>query len=93
MIIKKHRTRIDSIEKKIRTNKDALFTLLKSDDSNKRDSIITNLGGLQMEIESAHYSHFEKLKAICTPEQMDEFEELTKELGRLFAPPHPPKKK
>jgi len=93
VIIKKHRTRIDSIEKKIRTNKDALFTLLKSDDSNKRDSIITNLGGLQMEIESAHYSHFEKLKAICTPEQMDEFEELTKELGRLFAPPHPPKKK
>lgn len=92
-IIKDHRSSIDKIESEIKTSKNNLFSTLKLSKSTKKDSIITKLGDLQEEIESAHYSHFEKLKAICIPEQMDEFEELTNELGRLFAPPHPPKKK
>ena len=86
IIIKQHRSRVKAIENKIRKNKDALFTLLKSDDTTKKDSIITNLGTFQMEIESAHYKHFEAIKEICSADQLDEFKSLTKELGRLFAP-------
>jgi len=92
LIIKQHRTSIESIESKIRKNKDALFTVLMSEDSDKKDSIITNLGGLQMEIEAAHYKHFEAIKSICKKDQMQQFDELTNELGGLFAP-GPPKKK
>jgi protein CpxP len=92
IIIKQHRSSIKSIENNIRKNKDVLFTLLKEDDVTKKDSIITNLGALQMEIESAHYIHFEAIKKICNDEQLERFDDLTKELGRLFSPPKPPKK-
>lgn len=91
VIIKQHRSSVKAIENKIRKNKDALFTLLKTDDTSKKDSIITNLGGLQMEIESTHYKHFEDIKEICNEDQLDKFNELTNELGRLFAPPGIPK--
>ncbi len=91
-IINEHRSSIRDIEHNIRTNKDALFTLLKTDDNVKKDSIITNLGSLQMEIENAHYEHFSAIKSICNDDQIDEFNKLTNELGRLFAPPGIPKK-
>ena len=87
VVIKQHHSSINSIEKKIRKNKDALFTLLKTDDLNQKDSVISNLGNLQMEIEYAHYKHFEAIKEICHEDQLDKFNELTSELGRLFAPP------
>jgi len=37
IIIKQHRLRVKAIENKIRKNKDALFTLLKTDDTTKKD--------------------------------------------------------
>lgn len=92
VIIKEHRASIDKIESEIKVSKNHLFALLKFDIIEKRDSIIGHLGMLQTEIEMAHYNHFEKLKALCTAEQMPKFDNLTKELGRLFAPPHPPKR-
>ena len=92
VIIKQHQVKIKSIENKIRKNKDALFALLKEDDLSTKDSVVSNLGSLQMEIESAHYTHFEAIKKICKDDQLERFDELTKELGSLFAPPKPPNK-
>lgn len=92
IIIKQHKSSVKALENKIRKNKDALFALLKTDDTTKKDSLITNLGTFQMEIESAHFKHFEAIKGICTTDQLDKFNELTNELGRLFAPPGMPKK-
>ncbi|MEJ6584225.1 MAG: hypothetical protein QNL61_01425 [Crocinitomicaceae bacterium] len=91
LIIKQHRSSIQSIENNIRRNKDALFTLLKEDDITTKDSIINNLGALQMGVEAAHYAHFEAVKKICNDEQLERFDELTNELGRLFSPPKKPK--
>lgn len=85
-IIQKHRNNIELTEQKIRSNKDALFTLLKSENSSKKDSILTNLGSLQMEIEQIHFAHFEEIRAICKSNQIERFNDLTGELGKLFAP-------
>lgn len=92
IIIKEHRSSIKEIESKIRTSKNNLYSLLKSNETDQKEDIINNLGELQKEIEIAHFKHFEKLKALCTEEQMSDFNHLTEELGKLFAPPHPPKK-
>lgn len=91
-IIKQHRTSIESTEQKIRTTKDKLFATLKLNKTLKRDSLIAELGVLQVEIESAHYVHFEAIKALCKEDQMERFNELTAELGRLFAPKGMPRK-
>lgn len=92
IIIKEHRSSIKEIESKIRTSKNNLYSLLKSDETDQKDDIINQLGELQKEIENAHFKHFEKLKALCTEKQLNNFNQLTEELGKLFAPPHPPKK-
>ena len=92
-IIKEHQTTVQKIESKIRSSKNSLFELLKTNDSSKKDSIIQQLGVLQTEIESAHFNHFKSLKGICKPDQMAAFNQLTEELNKLFAPPIPPKKR
>lgn len=36
-----------------------------------------------------HFKHFEDIKALCMKDQLDDYNSLTKQLARLFAPPPP----
>ena len=54
------------------------------------------LADLQKQVESVHYAHFMDIKKICRPDQLSDFDKLTKELSRLFSRnarnnPPPPK--
>ncbi len=92
-LIAAHRKVIQSTESKIRKLKNELYTCLTKDSSEAiRDSIIQELGELQIRIETIHYDHFERIKRLCKPEQQKEFEALTAELSSMFSPPRPQKK-
>ena len=58
----------------------------------KEDSIILEITKIQNEIEHIHYNHFSDIKSICTNDQMQDFDELIEELGRIFAPIPPMRK-
>lgn len=95
-LIEEHRNLITQKEEGLRTLKNELYgQLLVDEESQKVNEISEKIGAIHVEIEHIHFQHFEDIKKICTQDQLDDYSDLVKELGMLFAPhnpPHPPKK-
>jgi len=89
-LIQEHRKAIRENDGKIRECKDLLYqSLISETNPSNKDSLISEIGKLQIKIEEAHYLHFMKIKAICRPNQQQAFNEFTHNLTHLFAPPPP----
>ena len=91
-LIEQHRSNINSIDGELKVVKQELYILLSKEDQTGKDSLITKVMVFQKEIESTHFNHFLDIKKLCTKEQLKDYNELTHELARLFAP-HPSSKK
>jgi hypothetical protein len=91
-LIKNHQNKIKRLDKALRKNKTELYLVLKADNYDKKDSLISNIVSLQTDIEKVHFNHFLEIKKLCNKEQIPYFKELTHDLAKLFAP-HPKKKK
>ncbi|MFT5386589.1 MAG: protein CpxP [Saprospiraceae bacterium] len=91
-LIEKHKTQIEERETKLKSYKNELYQLLQSGNKSKEDLLIQLIGSIQMEIEQINFSHFEDIKTICKPEQLENFNAFTADLARLFNK-KPPKKK
>ena len=91
--IKRHQNKIKSLDDAIRNTKNELYSRLKdnSTEIGMNDSLVLALGNYQKEIEITHFNHFIEIKKICTPDQMDEFNNLTEELSKIFSHPRRPK--
>lgn len=81
-----HRGTIDSFDHQIRSTKNELYLQLtqKKVDIKTKDSLIARLANDQKAIEETHFKHFQDIKNLCTPAQMNSFNELTEELSRIF---------
>lgn len=81
-----HRSRINNFENQIKKNKQLLyFELSKNNiDLKRKDSLISNLSLFQKEIEIIHFQHFEDIKKMCKPEQIENFKNLSSELSKIF---------
>jgi hypothetical protein len=59
-----------------------------------KDSIINLFLANQKQIEQLHFKHFQDIKSICKTSQLQDFNVLTQELGKMFSnqnsKPHPP---
>jgi hypothetical protein len=91
ILIKNHRAAIQATTEEIRVHKNALYQLLKNRNQAAEIQLFAQIAEAQMKIEKLHFEHFLAIKALCTAEQLPLFDELTKELAELFAPPPPPK--
>jgi periplasmic protein CpxP/Spy len=86
----------------MRAKRDAMFSLKnelysqlgKPTEDQQSDSLLTAISMLQKEVEMTNYAHFNDIRAICRPDQMNEFNTLSKELAQLFKPEKhgPPRK-
>ena len=94
-LVKQHSTAIREKDAKIRDSKKNLYSLLTNDDiaKTKEDSIVTQLGVLQKDIEMLHFKHFQEIKKICNPSQEEAFNKLAKNLATLFKPKNRKSKK
>lgn len=83
-----HRGKIDELDSAIRETKNELYSILGEEktDNNVKTRLITRLNQYQKQVEETHFKHFEDIKKLCKPEQKEEFEALTEELSRIFAP-------
>lgn len=94
-LIKWHQGEIRRLDDAIRKAKNDLYSGLSEDIINEqsKDSLITLLNSYQKQIETTHFKHFEDIKKICHNEQLEDFNELTEELSRIFSrgqkPPRP----
>jgi protein CpxP len=85
-LINSHRGTIDRLDHQSRRTKNELYLQLtqKTVDTKAKDSLIARLANYQKEIEETHFKHFQDIKNLCTPEQMNRFDHLTEELSRIF---------
>ncbi|WP_264521439.1 hypothetical protein [Flavobacterium sp. N1994] len=93
-IIQWHHSEIERLDSNIRQTKNELYSQLSNSEVNvkTKDSLIAVLNSYQNQIEQTHFKHFEDIKKICHKEQLEDFNDLTEELSRIFAPkPHEPR--
>ena len=98
-IIPIYKDKIDSLDAINRKLKSELYSQLKLQvvNSARKDSIINLFLANQKQIEQLHFKHFLDIKNICKASQLQDFNALTQELGKMFSnqnsKPHPPREK
>ena len=72
-----------------------LYQFLKSDSAHSIEIIQLKhkIGEAYTAIETKHFAHFMDVKNLCNENQLENFDELTEELSRLFSGPPPRKKR
>ncbi|MCB9359690.1 MAG: hypothetical protein H6587_11640 [Flavobacteriales bacterium] len=88
-LILEHQEAIIQKEEEMKYAKGALYHSLSSDNQDEKDELITKINIIQRGFEELHYNHFLDIKKLCKPEQIKDYNKLTNELARIFAP-HPP---
>ena len=90
-LIEWHRGEITKLDGNIREAKNELYSQLLQPDTNikTKDSLILVINSNQKQIEETHFKHFEDIKKLCHKDQMEDFNALTEELSRIFAPNKP----
>ncbi len=92
-IIQWHKGEIKRLDYEIREAKIGLYSQLKESqlDLKVKDSLIAVISTNQKQIETTHFKHFEEVKKLCNKDQLEDFNELTEELSKLFSPNKPPR--
>lgn len=87
-LIQWHRGEIDKLDGNIRQAKTELYAQLSQAETNvkAKDSLILVINSSQKQIEETHFKHFEDIKKLCHEDQLADFNALTEELSRIFAP-------
>jgi hypothetical protein len=92
-LIAEHRELIGNKEHEMRIAKEALYHSLSSDNQDEKDELIAKINILQKDFEEIHYNHFLEIKKLCKPEQIQDYNELTNELAKIFSRhPKPPRR-
>lgn len=91
IIIEEHQTALKKYTSELHQTKNALFKSLGASPLNT-DSLMDRINTCHLKIEETHFNHFLSIKKICKPEQLGAYNELSKNLARLFAPPGRPGK-
>lgn len=91
-LVTEHRDSAEVLRSKIRKAKEQLFEMIKEEgatDSAKQEKVkeVSRYSG-DLELLTLH--HFEKLRAICTPEQQKKFDSVLQEITRMMGNPRPP---
>lgn len=90
----KHRYAISQLDQKRTYLKAKLYQLLddKNQDTTEQAKLIAQIGNLQMQMEKVNYDHFQRIYAICRPDQIVYFKKFQTKLARLFEHRKPPKR-
>ena len=89
-----HHRSIERFQQKAAMFREHFFDLIhtSSPDSALVKQLADSIASTQQKIELATFYHFQKVRAICTPEQQKKFDEVIQDALRMMAPPPPPQK-
>ena len=87
-----HHQLMESIQRKATQFRERFFDLIHTSpiDSVQVRQLADSIASTQQKIELATFYHFQKVRAICTPEQQKRFDEVIQDALRMMAPPPPP---
>lgn len=84
-LIKSHSKKINNLDYKIEMDKKELYKMLTDPVSIKKsDSIMQLIALHKVEIEKTHFNHFLDIKALCSREQLPNFNKLANEISEVF---------
>ncbi|WP_432671303.1 hypothetical protein [Flavobacterium sp. SM2513] len=91
-LIKIHKDSIVVLDNKIKKYKNELYRQLTQEEDKKAiDQLFLEIATTQAAIERLHFNHFLTIKKLCKPDQLEDYNELTHELAKIFNPKLPPK--
>jgi Spy/CpxP family protein refolding chaperone len=87
-----HHQSIERIQEKARQFREHFFDLIHTSptDSVQVKQLADSIASTQQKIELATFYHFQKVRAICTPEQQKRFDEVIQDALKMMAPTPPP---
>ncbi len=90
-LIHYHRSTVDALDDSIAGIKKGLYSSLSTQPvtADSLQTVTSRIAALQQQIENTHYRHFADIKALCRPDQLKDFEDLSQDLARIFSPPKP----
>ena len=91
-LIKNHRNAINPTRNKIQKNKKLLYKGLNNNEK-INDSIFSIIKDLNNKIELINYNHFIDIRNICDDSQLKLFNEVSKDLYRIFSKKPPRSRK
>jgi hypothetical protein len=83
-LISQHRMQIREKEHEIIDLKTQYYSLLKNKNQKNEDSLVQEIGKINMESEKINFKHFQDIKKICHPDQIKNFNDLISDFGNLF---------
>ena len=84
-MIVKHRKLVGQKEKEIQGLRTSLFMGVSDGiDAKLKDSWVRQIGVLHADIQQIHFAHFLDIQKICKPDQRVDFDNLTKDLSKMF---------
>lgn len=88
-----HREAVEELQEKSKELHDSLFGLLSTSavDFTIANQIASAIADNQKQLELFTFSHFQKVRAICNPQQQKRFDEVISDALRMMAP-KPPRK-
>lgn len=92
VLVKEHRRQAEELRAKIRGAKDSLFALVKdpaATDSTKQ-ALAAVASRYTEQIDVLTLNHFQKIRAICRPDQQERFDEIIQDVIRMMGQPRPP---
>lgn len=92
VLVKEHRRAAEQLRRKTRDAKEAFFELLGQQnitDSTKQ-AAAKMASASMVELDLLTLDHFQKVRALCRPDQQKKFDEIIQEVVRMMAQPRPP---
>ena len=92
VLVKEHREAAEQLRQQTREAKESFFDLLKQ--SNPADSTkqaaAKAVSVSTEELDLLTFAHFQKIRALCTPEQQKKFDEIIHQVTSMMGQPRPP---
>lgn len=93
-LVAEHQQAVRSLRQAMKEKKEALYQLLKSNATDSSATVAaTAIGATMQSIDLATYQHFKKLRAICKPDQQQQFDAIILDVVSMMhrqGPPGPP---
>jgi periplasmic protein CpxP/Spy len=92
VLVKEHRQAAEQLRRKTREAKESFFDLLKQTNvtDSAKQAAAKSVSAITEELDLLTLNHFQKLRAICTPEQQKKFDEIIHEVTSMMGQPRPP---
>ena len=92
LLVKEHRSAVEQLREKVKGAKDNLFDLLKepSTTDSVKKAAAAAVSTITEEIDLLTLNHFQKVRALCNPEQKKKFDEIIHQVTGMMGQQRPP---